>query len=107
MKHGSNTTRLNQKDRRLSGQELVTAIQSDPKLKHQLGSPDLAPNDHWLFADPKRMLQGKRFDSNEEMIPEAETYFESQNKSFYNKCIKKFKDRWAECITLEGEYLDK
>ena len=31
-------------------------------------SPDLAPRDHQLFADLKRMLQEKRFGSNEEVI---------------------------------------
>ena len=28
-------------------------------------SPDLASSDYWLFANLKRMLQGKRFGSNE------------------------------------------
>ncbi|GFT49977.1 hypothetical protein TNCV_926801 [Trichonephila clavipes] len=36
-----------------------------------------------LFADLKKMLQRKRFGSNEEMIAEVEAYFESKNKSFY------------------------
>ena len=31
-------------------------------------SPDLAPSDYELFADRKRMLQGKRFGSNKEVI---------------------------------------
>ena len=35
---------------------------------HPLYSPDLAPSDYWLFADLKRMLQGKRFGSNEEAM---------------------------------------
>ena len=30
-------------------------------------SPDLASSDYWLFADLKRILQGKRFGSNEEL----------------------------------------
>ena len=37
-------------------------------ILHQHLSPDLAPSDFWLFADLKRMLQGKRFGSNEEVI---------------------------------------
>ena len=39
-------------------------------LLHPPYSPDLAPSNYWLFADLKRMLQGNRFGSNEEMISE-------------------------------------
>ena len=34
-------------------------------LLHPHNSPDLAPSDYWLFGDLKKMLQGKRFGSNE------------------------------------------
>ena len=54
-------------------------------LSHPPCSPDLAPSDYWLFADVKRMLQGKRFGSNEEVISETEEYFEAKDKSFYKK----------------------
>ena len=37
-------------------------------LPHSPYSPDLAPSNYWLIADLKRMLQGKRFGSNEEVI---------------------------------------
>ena len=42
-------------------------------------SPDLAPSNYWLFADLKRMLQGK----NEEVI----SNFEAIDKSFYKKAL--------------------
>ena len=48
-------------------------------------SPDLAPNDNWLFADLKMMLQGKRLGSNEDVITETEVYFEAKDKLFYKK----------------------
>ena len=76
-------------------------------LHHPAYSPDLAPSDYWLFADLKKMLQGKRFGSNEEVIAEVEAYFESKDKSFYKKVIEKLEERWNKCITLEGEYLDE
>ncbi len=47
--------------------------------------PDLALSDYWLFADLKRMLQGKRSGSNEEVISETEVYFEVKDKSHYKK----------------------
>ena len=51
-------------------------------LPHPPYSSDLAPSDYWLFADLKKMLQGKRFGSNEEVIAETEAYFEAKDKSF-------------------------
>ena len=50
-------------------------------------SPDLGPSDYWLFADLKRIIQEKRFGSNDEAILEAEVYFEAKDKSFYKKSI--------------------
>ena len=38
---------------------------------HPPYSPDLTPSDYWLFADLKRMLQGKIFSSSEEVISET------------------------------------
>ena len=46
-------------------------------LPHPPYSSDLAP------SDLKKMLQGKRFCSNEEAIAENEAYFESKDESFY------------------------
>ena len=71
-------------------------------LLHPPYSPDLALSDYWLFNDLKKMLQGKRFGSNEEVITETEASFESKDESFYIKGIEKLEKRWNECITLEG-----
>ena len=73
-------------------------------LPHPPYSQDLAPSDYWLFAGLKKMLQGKRFGSNEEVFAETEAYFESKDKSFYKKGIEKLKKSWNECITLKGNY---
>ncbi|GFV99304.1 putative DD34D transposase [Trichonephila clavipes] len=70
-------------------------------------SPETTPSDHWLFADLKRMLQGKRFCSNEEVIAQAEAILRAKTNRSTKKVFKKLKDRWIECITLEREYLDK
>jgi [histone H3]-lysine36 N-dimethyltransferase SETMAR len=44
-------------------------------LPHPPFSPDLAPSDFFLFADLKRMLAGKKFSTNEEVIAKTEAYF--------------------------------
>ena len=63
-------------------------------LPHSSYSPDLAPSDNWPFADLKKMLQGKRFGSNEEVIAETEVNFKAQDKSFYKHDIEKLEKRW-------------
>ena len=67
-------------------------------LPHPPYSPDLAPSDSYLFADLKKMLQGKRFYYNEEVITETNAYFEAKDKSFYKKGIKMFEKRWTDCV---------
>ena len=76
-------------------------------LPHPPYSPDPAPGNYWLSADLIKMLQGKRFGSNEEVIAETEAYFESKGESFYKKNIEKLEKRWNECITLDGNYVDE
>ena len=76
-------------------------------LPYPLYSLDLASSDYWLFADLKKMLQGKRFGSNEELIAETEAYFESKDESFYKKGIEKLDKLWNKFITLEGNCVDE
>ena len=76
-------------------------------LPHPPYSPDLAPSDYWLFADLKKMLQGKRFGSNEKVIAETEAYFEAKDKSFYKHGIEKLEKRRNDCIAIEGDYTDE
>ena len=76
-------------------------------LPHPPYSPDLAPSDYYLFADLKKMLQGKRFYSNEEVITETNAYFEAKDKSFYKKCIEVLEKRWTDCVAFEGDYVSE
>ena len=56
-----------------------------PHLPYPL---DLAPSNYRLFGDLTRLLQEKRFGSNEEVILETEAYFEAKDKEFYKKGIE-------------------
>ncbi|GFU85008.1 hypothetical protein TNCV_1552721 [Trichonephila clavipes] len=91
MKNGSITTHPNQKDRQLNGQQPMKAIQSDQKLKRELTLKE-------CYRERGSALM--------KVIAEVEAYFKSKDKSFYEKSIKKLEERSAECITLEGKYLD-
>ena len=74
-------------------------------LSHSLYSRDRAPSDYYLFAELKRMLQGKRFGSNEEVIAETGAHFEAKNKSFCKKGIEMLEKLWNECITVTRDYV--
>jgi [histone H3]-lysine36 N-dimethyltransferase SETMAR len=47
---------------------------------HPPYSPDLAPSDFFLFAELKRMLAGKKFSTNQEVITETDAYLEAKSK---------------------------
>ena len=64
---------------------------------------DMAPSNYWLFADLKKMLQEKRYGSNEEVISETEVYFEAKDKSFYKKVIELLEKCWNQCISLKED----
>ena len=70
-------------------------------------SPDLAPSDYYLFTDLKKMLLGKRFYCNEEVITETNAYFKAKDKSFYKKGIEMLKKRWTDFVAFEGDYVDE
>ena len=67
-------------------------------LPHPPYSPDLASSEYYLFAASKRMLQGKRFGSNEEILAKTEAYFKAKDKLLYKKGIEMLEKRWNEYI---------
>lgn len=69
-------------------------------LPHPVYPLDLAPSDYYLFADLKRMLQGRRFSSSEEMIAEIKVFFRVETNRIIKKGIEMLD--WTECITLDG-----
>ena len=76
-------------------------------LPHPPYSPDLAPCDFFLFPNLKKWLGGRRFTSNEEVIAETNAYFAEFDKSYYLEGLKKLENRWARCIELKGDYVEK
>ena len=76
-------------------------------LPHTLCFPDLAPSDYWLFADLKRILQGKRSGSKEEVISESKVYFEAKDKSFNKNGIELLEKHWNQSINLDGDIVNE
>lgn len=76
-------------------------------LSHPPYSPDLAPYDFFLFPNMKKWLFGKKFTTNEKVKWETDAYFAELPKSYYLEGIKKLEYRWAKCIDLKGDYVEK
>ena len=62
-------------------------------LLHPPYLSDFAPSEYWLFVALKKMLAGKKFRTNEEVIVETEAYFEAKDKSFYKSGIEMLERR--------------
>ena len=77
------------------------------QLNHPPYSPDLAPSDYFLFRVTKKFLPGKRFSINEEVKEAITTWFEEQSKDFFSRGIKSLQQKWAKCIELLGDYIEK
>ncbi|KAJ8705419.1 hypothetical protein PYW08_012465 [Mythimna loreyi] len=75
-------------------------------LPHPPYSPDLAPCDFFLFPNLKKSLAGNRYGSNN-VIAATEAYFAEFDKKYFSDGLKKLEHRWALCIVLKGDYVEK
>ena len=71
-------------------------------MSHPPYSPDLAPNDFFLFPYVKNKMRSQRFSTPEEAVDALEILQPEWQKCFYNwfKCIQK-------CTDLNGIYFGK
>ena len=70
-------------------------------------SPDLAPSDYYLFRNLKSHLRGTRFRDDDELKAATEAWSEDQIDDFYFKGIDCLKEKWAKCIEVKGDYIEK
>jgi hypothetical protein len=62
-------------------------------LPYQPYSPDLAPPDYHLFGPMKRILGGKRFRNNDEVITAVQNWIREQPNIFFETGIKELPER--------------
>ena len=51
--------------------------------------------------------RGTQYGSNEGVIEAVNEYLGDQEKAFYFEGIRKLEQRWAKCIALKGDYIEK
>lgn len=76
-------------------------------MGHPPYSPDLAPNDFFLFPKIKDKLRGQRFSSPEDAVEEFKNHVLELSSSDWQKCFDKWFARMHKCIEHQGEYFEK
>lgn len=74
---------------------------------HAPYSPDLAPNDFFLFPTIKAKLRGQRFTSPEDAVEAFKNHVLELSLSDWHKCFDNWFERMHKCINLHGEYFEK
>lgn len=76
-------------------------------MGHPPYSPDLAPNDFFLFPHTKNKLRGQRFSTPEEAVDAFKMHVLEVSQSEWKKCFENWFKRMQKCINLNGEYFEK
>jgi hypothetical protein len=75
-------------------------------LEHPLYSPDLTPCDYWLFPCVKEHLQGKRFESEDNINTAVTASLKHLSKDKYRAVIHRLPHRWEKCVDSAGDYIE-
>ena len=75
-------------------------------LEHPPYSPDLAPNDFFLFPKIKEVLKGKNFDDIEDIKANATAALTAITEKDFQNCFQGWIRRWHRCIASRGEYFE-
>jgi histone-lysine N-methyltransferase SETMAR len=73
------------------------------RLDHAPYSPDLAPSDFHYSHALKRIVEGRRFTTNEEV----EAAVRNQDTDFYQQGFFKLVRLWDKCISIGGDYVEE
>ncbi len=77
------------------------------RLPHPAYSPDLAPNDFWLYPMLKAPLRGRRFPSLAQLKETVSDRIGEIPSLDYKTCmLRKWPRRWAWCLEQQGRYFE-
>ena len=71
-------------------------------VPHPPYSPDLAPNDFWLF--PK--LRGCRYETTEQMKEAVTKVIDTLSQEDFHGAFQKLLERYNKCIVAGGDYFE-
>ena len=76
-------------------------------LDHPQYSPDLAPSDYHPFLHLKQHLSGKRYNDDDDVKTEVNSWLAEQAASFYTEVTLKLVERYDKCLNKLGNYAVK
>lgn len=76
-------------------------------MSHCPYSPDLSPNDFFLFPTVKQKMRGQRFSSPQEAVEDFQNHVSTISASEWRNCFQNWFERMQKCIDLKGEYFEK
>ena len=75
-------------------------------MGHLAYSPDLVPNDFYLFPHIKNKLRGQRYSTPEEAVNAFKIHVLEIPESERKKCFENWFKRMQKSIDLHGEYFE-
>lgn len=75
-------------------------------VEHPPYSPDLAPNDFYLFPKTKSTLKGERFMDIADIQANTDRVLRGLKVEDFRYCMSKWQERWQRCIDCDGEYFE-
>lgn len=75
-------------------------------VPHPPYSPDLAPSDYALFAEMKKPLRGKRYETLQQLASAVSKWVSDTPADFFSSAIDKLHERWAHCVTIRGNWVE-
>ena len=77
------------------------------QLNHPPYNPDLAPSDYFLSELWKNFLGVNDFQAMKKSRRQSRPDLKSSHKIFFPRGIKSLHQKWAKCIELLGDYIEK
>jgi transposase len=75
-------------------------------LEHPPYSPDLAPNDFFLFPKIKAILKARYFDGIDDIRINTTVALKAIAQNQFQNCFQGWTRRWHRCIASQGEYFE-
>ena len=75
-------------------------------LEHPAYSPNLAPNDFFLFSKIKEILKGRHFDDIDDIRSNTTAALKAIPQKHLQNCFEGWTKHWQWCIASYGEYFE-
>jgi hypothetical protein len=75
-------------------------------IPHPPYSPDSAPCDFFLFPKMKLKLNGRQFNTIEEIQAESQRVLDTLSEKDFQEAFQRWRRRWDLCLHAGGNYLE-